>query len=141
MKYFFDRCMSIKLCKMVAMWESGKHDVVHHDDDGRFDENTKDVEWISSLSRDKIAPIVVSGDTKILKKQDEVAALRESGLTVLCLVSQWPELAIDEMVWKFFKVWPAMRKKSRVKEPTVFKVSAGKSLKVEPLGPTKDLMR
>ena len=100
MKYFFDRCMSIKLCKMVAMWESGKHDVVHHDDDGRFDENTKDVEWISSLSRDKIAPIVVSGDTKILKIPDEVAALRESGLTVLCLVTQSEQIAFSNWSWR-----------------------------------------
>ena len=78
MKFFFDRCMSIRLCRMVAILETGRQHLTHHDEDPRFTQKTTDVEWIEVLSRDAERPIVVSGDCKILKRPDEVAALQSA---------------------------------------------------------------
>ena len=141
MKFFFDRCMSIRLCQMIAIWEEGKHVLAHHDEDGRFNPDTVDTTWINTLSQDADHPIVVSGDTRILKRPDEVAALSDSGLTFFCLMDQWPELEINEMVWKFLKVWPNVVKHARQAEPTVFQIFAGKSLKVEQYALTKKVRK
>ena len=141
MKFFFDRCMSIKLCRMVAILETGRHHLVHHNEDSRFTEHTQDTEWIEAISRDAERPIVVSGDCKILKRPDEVAALQQSSLTFFCLADHWTDFPIYDMAWKFLKVWPEIVKEAAVAEPTVFQVCGGKSLKVEKYAKTKDIKR
>jgi len=138
MKFFFDRCMSPKLCRMTAILEEGTHVLAHHDDDGRFCPTTSDIEWINALTGDADSPVVVTGDCRILKRPDEVAALNQSGLTFVILADKWAEFPIPDMTWKFFKVWPDILKtvrKSR-RRPTVFQVRAGSSLKVETYGLT-----
>lgn len=141
MKFFFDRCMSIRLCRMVAILETGRQHLTHHDEDPRFTQKTTDVEWIEVLSRDAERPIVVSGDCKILKRPDEVAALQQSSLTYFCLADHWSDFPIYDMAWKFLKVWPEILKAVAVSEPTVFQVCGGKSLKVERYALTKNVNR
>lgn len=141
MKFFFDRCMSINLCKMVSILESGRHDFTHHDEDARFTQKTPDTEWISAISCDSVRPIVVSGDAKILKRPDEVAELQKSKLTFFVIADHWASLGIYDMAWKFLKVWPDILKEAAVREPTVYKVRCGKSQKVEKFCLTKDAAR
>lgn len=141
MKFFFDRCMSITLCRMVAVRSQEQFRVVHHDEDGRFNQSTTDVEWISTLAADAVKPIAISGDTRILKKPDEVAALQASGLMFVCLAPQWAQLSIDDMTWKFFKLWPDIMKSVRAKEPTVFKMCGGSAMKIEEVCKTRDIAK
>lgn len=141
MKFFFDRCMSIKLCRMVAILETGRHHLAHHNEDSRFTEFTQDTEWIEAVSRDAERPIVLSGDCKILKRPDEVAALQQSSLTFFCLADHWTDFPIYDQAWKFLKVWPEILKAAVVSEPTVFQVCGGKSLKVERYALTKNVKR
>ena len=123
---------------MVGILEAGQHEIVHHDEDGRFTQTTPDREWIQALSRDPVRPIVVSGDCKMLKRPDEVSELRNSSMTYFCLADHWPDLPVHEMTWKFFKVWPEIVSQAAVTQPTVYMVKAGKSLKVERYRLTKD---
>ena len=139
MKFFFDRCMSITLCRMVAVQSQVRFGVVHHDEDGRFNQFTTDVEWISALAADAEKPIAISGDTRILRKPDEVAALQASGLMFVCLAPQWAQLSIDDMTWKFFKLWPDIMKAVQVKEPTVFQMRCGSAMKIEEVCKTRNV--
>jgi predicted nuclease of predicted toxin-antitoxin system len=84
MKFFFDRCMPIRLARMVAAYEQ-EHTVRHHDDDNRFHRETPDIEWIKALAADEPPWIVVSADGRILKNKVERAALISSGLVYFCL--------------------------------------------------------
>ena len=139
MRFFFDRCISIKLCRMVAILETGKHQLTHHDEDSRFTQNTKDFEWIEVISREPERPVVISGDCRILIKPDEVTALQKSALTYVFLADHWTRFNVYEMAWKFLKVWPEILKETKVTEPTVFQVRSGKSLKVEKHMKTKEV--
>lgn len=141
MRFFFDRCMSIRLCKMVSILEAGGHDFSHHDEDPRFTPNTPDTEWISAVSQDRIRPIVVTGDERILKRPEEVAELQKSNLTFFVLTQHWSKLPKHEMAWKFLKAWPEILKSAAASEPTVFQVFGGKSLKVERYSLTKAVRR
>jgi hypothetical protein len=49
MRFFFDRCMSIRLARMVNVYEV-EHSVRHHDEDTRFTPATRDIEWIEKLA-------------------------------------------------------------------------------------------
>jgi hypothetical protein len=51
MRFFFDRCMSIRIARMVSAFEDS-HTVRHHDDDTRFDNRTPDEEWIRTIGTD-----------------------------------------------------------------------------------------
>lgn len=131
MIFFFDRCMPLRLARMVSILET-EHKVVHHDDDPRFDQKTTDIEWITALKSDGKPWIVFSSDGRILKNKVELAVLRESGLTFFCLSKQWSSMRLrEECVWKFFKVWPEIVENADITRRRVFEVSGGSSLKVE----------
>lgn len=141
MRFFFDRCMSIKLCCMVKILETGAHSLDHHDDDPRFTPNTRDTDWIRIISSDAIQPVVITGDEKILKRADEVKAIQESGLTFFILTDHWAKFDAYEQSWRFLKVWPEIAATAVTREPTVFMVNGGKSLRVEKHSRTKDIRR
>src|SRR5947209_6199521 len=105
MNFFFDRCMSCRLARMIDIFDLD-HAVRHHDDDGRFDEHTEDIAWIQALAADPTPWIVVSGDGRILKNRAERAALDEAGLTFFCMNKQWMSMGIHDYAWRFVKVWP-----------------------------------
>jgi hypothetical protein len=131
MIFFFDRCMPRRLARMVDILET-EHQIVHHDDDSRFNHKTTDIEWITALRGDQDPWIIVSGDGRILRNKAESAVLRESGLTFFCLSKQWPQMPLrEEYVWKFFRIWPEIVKKADITRQRVFEVCGGSSLKVE----------
>ncbi len=139
MRFFFDRSTSIQLCRMTSILEKGKHELVHHDEDSRFTQHTADTEWIAAIAKDRVKPIVIAGDGKILRRPIEVEALREANLTFFYLSDHWPQLGLSEMAWKVFKVWPEIIKHAAVADPTVFEICAGKSLKIEEYRKTSQL--
>ena len=51
MNFFFDRCVSVGIARMISAYEA-EHTVRHHDDDSRFTPTTPDIDWISVLAKD-----------------------------------------------------------------------------------------
>jgi hypothetical protein len=136
-RFFFDRCMPLRLARMIAVWVP-THQILHHDDDLRFDPTTEDVEWIRTVGNDHPPWVVISGDSKILKRPLEREALRNANLTFFCLSDHWPKMPINEQAWKFLKVWPDILVASDCTVPSIFRVYFGKSMKVEEVKKTSE---
>ena len=125
MRFFFDRNMSPRLAAMVDIYERD-HVVTHHDDDGRFNPKTTDIEWITTLAGDSPPWIILSGDGRILKNKVELAALNEAKLTFFCMSKIWSHMEIHEYSWKFIKIWPDIVELAKVSTPRIFEVAGGK---------------
>lgn len=143
MNFFFDRCVPIALARMVAALETKLHHVVHHDNDERFHSKTTDVEWMQAIGGDQPKPIVISGDGKILKRPDEVNTLREQRLTFFLLGEDFEEMPARVQAWKFLKSWESIVDicEKKIREPSIYRVRAGTSQKVEFERHTKELPR
>ena len=131
LKFFFDRCVSIRVARMIAAYET-EHTIRHHDDDIRFTTTTSDVDWMKTLSEEEDKWTIVSGDGRILKNKVERAALAESKMRFFCLSKQWHTMSFHDQAWRFVKVWPDVVEAALHLKQNIFEVSAGKSLKVEP---------
>lgn len=131
MKFFFDRCISRRIARMVQEYDPD-HTARHLDDDDRFVPTTPDVEWLSALGAEEIPWIIISGDSRILRNKAERQVLREANLTFFCMSRQWSKMAIAEYAWKFIKVWPEIVRNARdsTSLPKIFEVSGGSSLKI-----------
>lgn len=136
MRFFLDVCCPARVAQMLACLEP-KLMIRHFSDDPRFEQDTSDVDWITTIGSDTPAWTVLSFDHHILKRPNERAALTAADFTFFAFSSQWSEMNIYEQVWKFFKVWPDLRKHAEVTTPTLFKVNAGTSLKIETLRATR----
>jgi hypothetical protein len=137
MNFFFDRCMSPRLAKMIDELED-IHTVRHHDT--RFKTDTPDIVWLANLAADESPSVVISGDGRILRNKVERQALREARLTFFCMSRTWGHMKIAEYAWKFVKVWPEIVRNAQEssERPRIFEVSAGKGLKVRLRGGTQD---
>lgn len=132
MRFFFDRNISSRLARMVDALDA-EHIVRAHDDDGRFNPMTPDVEWIRVLAADEPRWIVVSGDGRILRNRIELAAVKEAKLIFFCLNKQWMHMKFYEQAWKLIKVWPDVVENARGATPRIYEISGGAGLKVERL--------
>jgi hypothetical protein len=132
MRFFFDRCMPVRVARMVGAYETN-HTVRHHDDDSRFHTRTEDTEWIAALAADDPTWVVISADSRILRNKVERAALREAGLKFFCMSKPWASMKFSEYAWKFIKVWPEIVDAAQHDKGTVYEVAGGKALKVERL--------
>lgn len=120
---------------MLGCFEEKGLRLCHHDEDGRFVQQTSDVEWIGTLARDgEPAWIVISGDGRILKNRAERKALDEAGLLFFCLGKHWPSMAIHEFAWRFIKIWPGIVELSRTGKHRIYEVQSGGAMKIEPKG-------
>jgi hypothetical protein len=137
MRFFFDRCMSPRLAKMVNAYEID-HTAQHHNFDSRFHEMTTDVEWLTAIGADEPPWVILSGDGRILKNRAERQVLREVNLTFFCMSRQWMHMRIEEIAWKFIKVWPDIVRTAKVSvtTPKIFEISGGHGLKIEEKGMT-----
>src|SRR5947208_1955029 len=134
MKFFFDRSIPIALARMVRAIDGANLEIVHHDEDPRFNPKTTDIEWLQAIRGDGDPPwIIVSGDGAILKNKVERQVLDEVGLPYFCLDGAWPKKEIYEYAWKFMKVWPKIVATAKNSKGRIFKISAGSSLKIEKL--------
>jgi hypothetical protein len=130
--------MPIKLAHMAMALEQGMNMVRHHDDDSRFNENTKDPDWLRLIGEDNLGWIVVSGDSKILKKALERQALSIANVTFFVMEGKsWLHTKLPDYVWKFFKVWPDIKENAKITVPSIFEVGGGRGLNVTCLGKTK----
>jgi PIN like domain len=132
MIFFFDRCTSPRIARMVHAFEA-IHSTRHHDDDARFSKSTPDIEWIAAIGAEDPPWAVVSGDARILKNKHELAALRATRLKYFCLSAQWMRMQIHEQAWRFMKVWPQIVENALTSRVSLFEVRGGKALKVDPI--------
>jgi hypothetical protein len=133
MNFFFDRCMPYRLAHVTAALEVNAHTIRHHDDDPRFNKNTKDTEWLATLAKDNLPWIALSGDAHILKKAVERNALSEANLTFFVMSKSWCNTPIYDYAWKFLKAWPKILVAADTDVAMIFEVGGGHALKVEPV--------
>jgi hypothetical protein len=132
MRFFFDRCVPIKIARIVSAYASPEHTIRHHDEDIRFTKTTPDTEWIAVLGKDSPAWAVVSGDHRILRNKVEKNALAQAGLTFFYLSKPWQNTAFHDYAWKFLKVWPEIVDTAAQSNSSIFEVNGGKALRVRP---------
>ncbi|MBL8793245.1 MAG: hypothetical protein JNM56_05020 [Planctomycetia bacterium] len=132
MNFFFDRCMPIRIARMVNAYEN-EHTARHHDEDNRFTITTPDVEWMAALASDVPPWLIISGDGRILKNKVECAILRSTGLVFFCLAKGWMSMKFPDYAWRFIKAWPAIVEHATHSKARVFEIGAGSGLKITPL--------
>jgi hypothetical protein len=74
-RFFFDRCCPSKIANVIRAFED-EFEVRHFAEDSRFAPDEDDVVWMPRLAADKADWVVISMDSKILKKPHERECLR-----------------------------------------------------------------
>ena len=139
MKFFFDVCFSPRLCAATRCIDGHRYHFDHHLD--HFAMDTTDVVWLQAVGSWVDRPIVISGDTRILSRRDEMRALMEQELMFVCLYEGFTDQTIAESTWKFFRAWPRIcHEVARARQPSVFKV-APNAQKVELVCATSKLCK
>lgn len=132
MNFFFDRCMPIRVARMVDAYES-VHTVRHHDEDARFCPTTPDEEWITTLAKDDPPWVALSGDGRILTNKVMRVRLQQVGLRFFYMASPWMSMRIHEYAWKFMRIWPQIVDTAIHGRGQLFEVAGGRALKVRPM--------
>lgn len=133
MNFFVDRCLPPSLAEMLAVYTRGVHLVRHLSDDDRFRHNTPDEEWMRTLAADDPPWIVITRDINITQNSAERVVVRDVKLQFFFLANQWGEMPINEMVWKFFKVWPDILREATDRKGRIFVVSGSSNLRIKRL--------
>src|SRR4051794_19053737 len=107
MNFFIDRCVPIRLARIVNAFETD-HRVVHLDDDSRFHSRTTDVEWMTALAADGDFWAVLSADQRITRNPVERRVLKETQLKFFYLARRWNQMPFHERAWRLIKVWPGI---------------------------------
>lgn len=116
-----------------------EHEIVHLDDDPRFNKRTPDVELIRALSNDRPRWVLLTADLNMKRKYpQERKALADSGLSVIFLKKGFTKnLNFHTRAVKLLERWPDIVKQtSEVREPTAFEVSP-KAQSLKAIGPTR----
>lgn len=93
------------------------------------EKGTADAEWMAKLAAWTSKPVVISGDSRILKNRVEWQALKEAKLMWVYL--RGANIPWETFAWKIIRVWPDIRDSAvRALRPAVFEVSMT-TLKVE----------
>ncbi len=103
MKFFFDNNLSPKLARCLHVLVQPDHVVVHLKE--RFAANTPDEIWMRTLAREDDW-VIISMDTRILRKPHEISAWREAGHTTFFLKKGWSQLRFWDQAQKFVKFFP-----------------------------------
>ncbi len=140
MNFFFDRCVPIRMARVLDTYDA-ENTITHHDDDNRFSPSTKDVELIHTLASDRPKPVFVTADEAMKRVAVERTALADSGLTIIFLRPSWNELDFHRRTVILVNLWPDIVKHvERCREPTVFEITSS-GRKAERLCLTRELMR
>lgn len=138
MTFFFDRCVPVGLCNIIKAAEGKRRTIAYHDD--HFPRDTPDPDWIRAIGKWPEKPAVISGDNRILSRPDEARALKEENLVFFCLDGGWSQCGFWEVAWRFLKLWPGIVDEAKkCRQPEIFKVGFGKSMKIEPVVLTQNL--
>lgn len=133
MNFFVDRCLPPSLAEMLAVHTRGAHRVRHLSDDSRFRHNTPDEEWMRTLAADIPPWVVITRDISITRNSAERLVVRDVQLQFFFLARQWGAMSMDDMVWKFFKVWPDILRKAGDQSGRIYEVSGSKNLSIKRL--------
>lgn len=138
MKFFFDRNIANRLVRVLNEW-STSDDLLHQDDDDRFEKTSSDVFIIQTLSKERPRPIFLTADLNIRRKYpEERRALRDSGLIVFFFKKGFHNLPIRVQAQKAIGIWDEIvEKATQCSKPVAF--SVGPNGKIEEHGLTKNL--
>ena len=136
MNFFFDANISIRISKMLAVYNEGFHEIVHitqhkdfmHNNTGTGGNTTPDEEFLEKLSGSGRDWKIISGDNKIITTAHQKAALIESGLTFFCLDRNWSKAKASEQAWKIVKIWDDIVDRARKPGQSIYEIRMGRSL-------------
>jgi predicted nuclease of predicted toxin-antitoxin system len=108
LKCLFDNCLPLKISNTLNFLE-GKSgiEVIHLSE--KFSPNTEDVEWMTTLGKEKDW-FVISKDRKIKKSPQELLAWKESKLPIVFLKKNWLDYQFWDLAWRIVKYWPEIKK-------------------------------
>lgn len=109
---------------MLGQFERN-HNVIHQDDDSRFEADSEDVHIINTLADDVPKPVWITADVSQRKNAAERVALRGSGMTIFFC----RRFAVDphHQALKLLAIWPTIVKSAQnARVPTAFEVPIGK---------------
>jgi hypothetical protein len=115
-RFFFDGSFSKRLCHATRILEHGNPGVEIVFKPDRFDRAVADTHWIRALAEEGDW-VVITLDYEILRKPHERAAWDEAGLTGFFFDGTWGNLKIDEVAWRFFRWWPAIKTTAATMQP------------------------
>lgn len=129
MKIFVDNNLPEKLAKILDILDDNT-EVKHIKE--MFPPDTKDIQWIQALSNDG-KWLILTQDIHITKRRVELCALRESGLSIICLEKGWSNMTLHVKVSKLINNWPSIvSATSKAQKQTIWSISA-KNCKIEDL--------
>lgn len=138
MTVFFDRCIAPRLARIIEAYDPNTT-IRHQDLDNRFTDRTDDETIIRTVARDDPTPIFITSDISQRRQENERAALRDSGMTVVFFARRMNSLSFREQAIKIIRIWDALMLECRTcKVPTAFEVRVG-SDKIGRIGPTAGL--
>ena len=144
MIFFFDRNISVHIARMLDDFDR-VHNIVHQDDDGRFERDSEDVYIIKTLGSATERPCWITADISQLKNPAERAALRDSGMTIF--FCRRMAVTPHHQAVKFVVIWPRIVERAETARlATAFEVPFGKirgqlNQKITRLGNTADLFK
>lgn len=144
MKFFFDRNTSIHIARMLSHYDR-QNNVVHQDDDIRFEWDSPDHEIILTLGGENPRPVWITADHGQRRDPIERAALRDSGMTIFFSKKNNGDPHFQSLKW--LAVWPAVVSYAQTsKLPTAYEIPFGRigaklNEKINRLGPTSDLFK
>lgn len=107
MNFFVDNCLAPKLTRALHEIAQPDHNFVHLRD--KFKPSTPDVEWISSLAKEKNW-VIISGDWRITRKPLEKQAWKDSELTGFFLKRGWTNIEPNVQLSKLAILYPEIIK-------------------------------
>jgi len=116
-----------------------EHEIVHHDNDARFQKDSKDICIIRTLATEDPKPVFLTSDLNMRTKYPhERKALAGSRLTIVFFRKTFHNVPFHNQAVKLLNAWPSIvEHTSSCTEPTVFDVSP--QGKVHRYAFTKDL--
>lgn len=144
MIFFFDRNIPCHLARMLGHFDR-KNNIVHQDEDARFDRDSEDVHIIETLASANEKPYWITADLSQLKVPAERAALRDSGMTIFFCKRH--SVSPHHQAIKILVLWPRIVELAEtVRVPTAFEVPFGTiggklNDKITRLGNTADMFK
>lgn len=110
---------------MLAAFDRDNN-IVHQDDDSRFEPTSTDTHIISTLAEECPKPVWITSDISQRKVPEERRALRNSAMTIFFFRKN--NGAPHFQALKALAIWPTLVKyAATAKEPTAFQVPGGAS--------------
>jgi hypothetical protein len=135
--FFFDCCVPEPLVRMLDQYDR-ENQVIFLGD--RFRKDTPDEKWLEQVAQWAPVPVVVSGDSRILRNPAQAQVLSNLPLTIFFFAESWPRLPWREWAWKGVKIWPQILDNSSPRSPSIFRIPISAN-KVELYSETRDLSK